>query len=95
MKSVLLISAILTVTVTSCNPKSTAVVTQDQQQTANENDTGKCKFTCFADQVPESTNIVVCETCDNGDVPFCNELDEEQAVGFCSDTPAGSDASSI
>jgi hypothetical protein len=91
MKSVLLISAILTVTVTSCNPKSTSVVTQDQQQSIDPNDTGNCQFTCFADQNPESTHIVVCETCDNGDVPFCNELDQEQAVGFCSDSPAGSE----
>jgi hypothetical protein len=45
-----------------------------------------CHFVCTDEG--NDDNKIVCQECDDGDTPFCAELDDSQAVVYCSDTLA-------
>jgi hypothetical protein len=46
-----------------------------------------CHFVCTDDG--NDDNKIVCQQCDDGDLPFCAELDDADAVIYCSQTLEG------
>jgi len=79
----ILIPLLLIFLAVSCNKTS---VSDREQGSSGAPEDVPCHFVCTDANIPDDDNVVVCQECDDGDLPFCAELDFEDSVIYCTNT---------